>query len=259
MDLTYVDPKDILDPDWFDTYERNVEVIWLQLVRLNSSILLLEKISKFPFDLLDPSPFPHLFWDLVQIGLVDSAILVMWRVSVDTDGEGLTLAALKNQVIAHIHDIDLRYSVGEQISAISRRCDALPFKDKVRNQRNNYIAHFNIIKHTAPSEEDLAQRTVFLEELRHYCDAISELFAALCFGNQRGLYPLDYEPKVIHPKGADPRTDIEKILDLLAKDSIVLNYPEADPESWQTYRESLTDDQLQLINAWRIRFALPAK
>jgi len=151
MDLIHIDPKDILEPDWLDTYERNVEVIWLQLVRLNSSILVLEKISKFPFDLLDPSPFPHLFWDLVQIGLVDSAILIMWRVSVDTGVEGLTLAALKNQVIEHIHDPNLRYRVGEQISVISRRCDALPFKDKVRDQRNNYIAHFNIIKHIAPS------------------------------------------------------------------------------------------------------------
>ena len=66
------------------------------------------------------------------------------------------------------------------------------------------------------------------------------------------VLPHDY----LYPPGIKS-TDIEKLLDSVARDSGVLNVPENDPYTWSLRREEFKKADLEIINKYRVQFGLP--
>jgi len=65
---------------------------------------------------------------------------------------------------------------------------------------------------------------------------------------------LPYYEEVIHPKGSDPRPDIEKILDSIAKESAFLNYPEENikfPILWDNMKKRMTKRETDIFYKYR--------
>jgi hypothetical protein len=57
--------------------------------------------------------------------------------------------------------------------------------------------------------------------------------------------------------GADPRPDIERILDSVARESSVLRLPETNPMAWPFSRQSWPPGRLEVLNRYRRKFGLP--
>lgn len=70
------------------------------------------------------------------------------------------------------------------------------------------------------------------------------------------MVPLSYSEKVIHPKDSDPRPDIDKILDSIARDSQILNMPEKD-KYWLKYGKSgMCERDINILNEYRKKFGM---
>ena len=63
-----------------------------------------------------------------------------------------------------------------------------------------------------------------LDELKALCNALNLLLDALSFNAEPMRLPIPYHPNVVHTVGSDPKTDIEKILDSVAKDKSSAEY-----------------------------------
>ena len=70
------------------------------------------------------------------------------------------------------------------------------------------------------------------------------------------MLPMQYSTRVVHPQGVDSRTDIERILDAIARESPILNLPEQHADYWSIYREGLSERDLEMLNSYRTKFNL---
>ena len=47
MKLSEMRPEELLNPNWLNDYNKSIDVIWHKLVRLNSNLLILERIASY--------------------------------------------------------------------------------------------------------------------------------------------------------------------------------------------------------------------
>ncbi|HKV56937.1 MAG TPA: hypothetical protein VJO32_01600, partial [Ktedonobacteraceae bacterium] len=52
------------------------------------------------------------------------------------------------------------------------------------------------------------------------------------------------------------RADVDWVLDSVAKSSDLLNMPEHDPLRWQHRRPGFSDEEIRMINVYRVKFGL---
>ena len=122
MNISETPPEELFDLLWLEVYEKSVDVLWWQLVRLNSSLLILERILFFPFDLFETNP--HHFWRLIENALFESCVITIWRIAIDTDSQVLTISKLKNEIAEHV-----KVEYAEQLRAALK---SLAFEEKSR-------------------------------------------------------------------------------------------------------------------------------
>lgn len=253
------EPKDMLAENWLEEYEQSIDALWVQIVRLNMLIYILEKINAFRFDLFADLQQSH-FWFLVESAFFESAIMTLWRTVIDNSyADGLTLQQLKNDMFENqrIKTAADRQAFRKILKDIDFEKTLQNFRPTVEEIRHNYIGHFNLDKHLHPTTEDIAARKLVFSELVHLKDMTNLFFRALCFGHTKMVLPIAYDETVKHPVGSDSRTDIERILDSLAKQSVLLNLPEKQPLRWKHRRERLSEENMEVINRYRRKFGMP--
>jgi hypothetical protein len=187
-------------------------------------------------------------------------VLIIWKVVVDNAfGEGITLQQFRNEIIQHIQRNEYREEFKKMLKDIDFEKTVSIFNSKIREIRHNYVAHLNLAKHISPTPEEIKQRSLLFDELKKYCGIINSFFDILCFGHQKALLPIEYHPDVIHPAGIDSRSDIEKLLDDVARNSDILNMPEKYPDNWaMLIRNQLFSENLTILNKYRRKFGLSA-
>lgn len=257
MSILRMRPGDVIDPCWLEEYERNIDAIWWQLTRLNGNMYVLKKMRSFPFGLFAPEPPPRHFWALVEKALIESSMMAIWRTAVDPQAQGLTLQQMRNKIHRHIHDAKHREEFKSELRSAAFRSSLSALAPKIESIRHNYIAHFNRQRNTSPTPQQVKESHLLFSELEGYCNCVNSCFKLLCFGCWRAESVLEYDPGVIHPADIDSRSDIERLLDDVARDSAVTNMPEKEPSYWSTYRARLSQDELETLNRYRAKFGLP--
>ncbi|MBZ0296555.1 MAG: hypothetical protein K8L99_28600 [Anaerolineae bacterium] len=237
--------SDVIEASWLDTYETQLKVIWQQLIDLNCNIFLIEKIESFPFHLFAPLPDDRLFWQLTKNALIEKSILIIWRVVVDKKNSVLTIRRFGKDVSSHLTDL----SVKEELDARLR--EAVELANKVQFIRHNYIAHFNKKLNTNPDPQMVVGIPLSLEEIKQLFETARELFEFLCFNAYYALWYWGY----LNTERQD--TDIDKLLDSIARDSPLLNMPEEQPEIWEMTKQRYSARELEILNEFRQKFGLP--
>ncbi len=251
MNIREASPKDLIESSWYETYEDHVELIWEQLIRLNSSIFILENLLSFPFDLFLPGP--RYFWNLVEEALFETCVMTIWRVAVDSSfEEGLTIRQLKNEILQHLNSDENREEFKRLLRKVNFDQAIARVEPVIREIRHSYIAHFHLEKHVNPPPEE---RVLLFSEVQKFRDALNSLFELLCFGHGKATLPFEYHPDLRYPK-ANRFTDIELLLDNVAQYSPLLNMPEQNPTQWVHTREKLKDQEIEMLNKYRVRFGL---
>lgn len=254
MNLREVQPADVIESSWLEEYERKINLLWLQeLVLLNSNLYILEKLLDFPFDLF-VMPDRRTFFRLVEINLFRSCLMIVWKLVEDPDPNALTLLRFKNEIRRHIRP---QYACSLDAVLKETKFDKQieQLLEPIRTLRNKRIAHLDEDFNLPP--EQIKEMRVSLSDLMVLRDMLNQLFELLCFGHQRSVVPIEYHPEVIHPPGVDARSDVEELLDNVARNSPLLNMPENEPDHWRYFRQGLPRDILQVLNEYRRKFGLP--
>jgi len=244
----FPDAKDVLDDRWLISYEQHIEVFWQQLIRLNLGIRALNKLTSFPFDLFETTP-QH-FWKLMVTALFEMCVMIIWRVAVDKEKEGLTLQHFKNQICQHVRDSKYCQLLTDSIKQKRLDKEIQALGSKITEIRHNFIAHMNIMEHIDPNSSELLQKPLVLSELEQYQKTVNEYFELLCFGNFRVLLPWEYTSDNLQ------EDDIDRLLVNIAQHSTLINTPEKNPYLWPSIRDSLTESQVDIINKYRTKLGL---
>jgi hypothetical protein len=251
IDFSNLDAKDVRNEDAFPEYERGMDFFYLeQLVPFNASIYVMEHILRFPFGLFTDFG-DRIFFTLVLKNFFQAGLLTITRLATDTKGDLYTLLQFKNWVCQQVRP---QYRDDFQAHLRRTRFDkkTRAMFSKAKQLRDGQVAHlkrdFNI------SEQDRLD----FEELKTLRDSLNFVLDALSFNVDRVMLPIQYSPRVTHPTNIDSRSDIEKLLDGIARNSVILNLPEDEPEYWPTYRKNLSERELEALNEYRFKFGLPA-
>lgn len=247
LDISQLSPKDALKNEGFEEYEAGTGFFFSELVELNTIIYLAEQIVVFPFDLF-VSRDNQTFFSVVMHSFYDSAILTITRLAADQAGDLFTLPRFKNRVRDLIKP---QYSAAFDARLKEARFDseAKALLTKAKELRNHRISH-TTRDFVAGNIQLLRPSISELKELR---DALNSLLDALAFNVEYNMLPIPYNAAVLPRQ----KTDIEEILDSIAKNSFWLNMPEQYPERWRYRRMRLEGDKQRVFNHYRRKFNLP--
>jgi len=252
MNMLNVNAKDVLEDDALVEYEEGLSFFYSELVGLNVNIYILDQVAQFPFDLFVPRD-DRIFWDMVIRNFFSAGVLTITRLATDNAADLHTLISFKNRIRQLVkHEYKQSFDTRLRQARFDRETHAL--LESARQLRVNSIAHTR--KNRVP--EGAESIRINFSELKALRDALNLLLDALSFNVENMVLPIPYNPKVLHPAGSDARTDVEKILDCLARDSYLLNMPERNPERWRHRRERLSDEAIRQVNSYRQKFNLPA-
>lgn len=251
MDISNLSAKDVLIESGLGEYETGMEHFYSEFVELNTIIYLAEKIVDFPFELFT-HPDKTIFFTVVMRSLHDSAMLTITKVATDQAGDLYTLPQFKNSVRDSIKPefkdaLDMRLRTARFDKGVKS------LLEKARELRVHRIAHTT--RDFISGSIELSRPNI--SELRELRDALNTLLDALSFNVGHMMLPIPYDPNVSHPVGSNHKTDIEEILDCIARDSHMLNLPEKKPERWSYRRARLNEDKLKILNQYRRKFNLP--
>jgi hypothetical protein len=219
---------------------------------LNASIYIVDQILSFPFDLFARRD-KTIFFRFVIKNFFEAGLLIITKLATDQGDDVYTLPRFKNKVRESLRpeykrafDKWLRNaSFGQRTKELFKRATQL---------RKESVAH---------AKKDIVLRItegarLSFQELKPLRDALNSLLATLSFNVDHMLLPIAYEPRVERPQGSKHTTDIQDLLDCMARNSALLNMPEREPTLWPGQRERLTGEQISQINNYRRRLNLPA-
>jgi hypothetical protein len=247
IDFKQLDQKEVLQDGAIEEYDKGMSFFFSELVDLNTIIYLAERIVEFPFDLF-VSRDDQIFWSVVMASFHNSAVLTITRLATDQKNNVFTLPHFKNRVLELVKE-DFKAPFQRQLRKTRFDNKVSALLTKTKNLRHHRIGHTTRdfvtgnIKVFRPN----------LSELKELRDALNSLLDALAFNVEYSMLPIPYDSRVL-PKR---KTDIEMILDSIAKESKYLNMSERFPERWRYRRRSLAPEKLTALNEYRRKFGMP--
>jgi hypothetical protein len=216
-----------------------------KLSELHHSIFFIEHIVGLPFDLF-VHPAQDLFLRMTLDNLAQVAILQITKLTTDNGRDARTLNKFRNVMDRSVKD-DYRADYRKLLGGVrfKPRIDALI--DKAKDLRDLQIAH-------SVSEEVDAITFAEIKEIVH---ELTKLFEVASFDMEYWYLIFCYDPNVRCPVGTDPRPDIERILDGIARDSPVLHLPKSTPMAWPYARQGWSEKKIEQFNHYRRKCGLP--
>jgi hypothetical protein len=250
-DFTTCKPDAVLQADFLEEYRSVMHFFHLRLSRLNIDLFIVEKILGFPSDLFIAPPENIFLTEVVQ-NFFEVSILRITSIATDQGSDTLTLPKFKNRMLRNVVE-PYRTDFQEHLrqAKFSERTQRM--LEKATRLRDTRIAHFLDNPNIAVSTDD----KVTFGDVQSLHDDLNAQLNLLSFDTEYFTLPVSYHPQVVHPIGSDSRTDIEKFLDGLAKQSSIIHMPERRPEKWQHFRSSRSAHVIDQINRYRQKFGLP--
>lgn len=241
--------------EWRAEYERELDVLWNELVRLNSYMFILKKMTAFRFDLFLPSSYGTSSWSLICNGLLEVSIMIIWKIGFDDHKKTLTLPRLLEQMRTNMIP-DRLTEFDNAIKPVNFQGEISEIEGRLNRLRHNFLAHFNLKINISKSPERMKQYLIYFEDMKRLTDSLNQLFKRLCLEEGRAVVPADYYPSEYAENGTARNSDIEEMSDRIAKGSELLNMPEEQPQFWPHYRNNLTLEDLEVLNHYRQKFGL---
>lgn len=247
--------KEIILSEYLKNYEDAMKFFYSELVTLNTNIFIINKVREFPFDLMC-TPDNCTFFYMVINNFFEYCVIIMSRLLKDTGSDSFTLPIFKNRIINEYIKPDFKIAFKNRIKNIKFYELTNDVLNRIQDLRNKRIAH---------TLEDYIKDTtnigrINFDELEKLKDRTNLLFENLSFRIKHIMVPVPYYDKVQHPKGSDPRPDIEKILDSIAKESAFLTMPERYdkwPTVWIERKKRMTQREIDVFNKYREKLKFP--
>jgi len=250
--------SNVFEHSWLQVYRRYRQVLWGEIIQLNANVFVMKKIASFPFELFWQSD--RHFWDITFNSMFDSSVLIVNRICIDDDTDVLTLLKFAKEIRENLVATENRQEFDKEMKRVDFKKKFRGIKRLFKNERNNRIAHFNQEQNTNLRKLDLSPRRTLISELKPTTLLINDLFQVLCLGQHHmptfHTYYSDYSD-LMPSMNRDKRSDVERLLDLVARDNPLLNMPEKEAGYWPMHKENLSKDAMATLNSYRKKFGLP--
>lgn len=243
--------EDIIEENGLAEYKAGMEFFYSQLVELNTIIYLAEKIIEFPFEIFAPHD-KTIFFSVVMRSFYDSAILIITRLATDQKGDLYTLRRFKNRVRELVKS-EYKADFDDNLNNARFNKSLEQLFEKARHLRLNRIAHTT----NQYVQGKIVLSKLNINELKELRDALNFLLDRISFNTEHIMLPVPYDTKFVQRQKSNETTDIEELLDSIAKNSNILNMPEKHPERWQYRITKLSAEKLRKINQYRLKFGMP--
>ncbi len=250
--LMSLDPKEVFEEDWVDTYKKRISALHLQMSEIRSTFFLYEKIVKFPFHLF--LQYSGHFWSLTRRSMFVAITVGLWRLLYDEEPNSLTVVKMRNEVMKRARD----QTAKDEIQRILRRANLknrlVTIKDEIRRMRHKHFAHLDRVNVDNPPVQ--ASQGVTIQEISDLLDAAEYILNAIGLDTQYKFLLGGYDSTVRQPQGIDPRTDIEQMLDDMVKSSPGFNLPETNPYEFEFYWKNKNPNERKVFNQYRKKFGM---
>lgn len=245
--------EEAIADDNLQEYKRIISFFAGEAFHLRLDVFIIEQILQFPFPLFT-QPDDRWFFSEAYGNSFDVAMLIVTRLLHDTGESLCPLLPFRDRMMKELIKPKYKPYLRERLkqAKFDRRMEEA--KDKAVGLRNARIAHVQ-----QEFVEQMHTDRVLLGDLWALRDGVIALIDALSFNARLCVGPPGYDPDICYPEGQDQRTDIERLLDSVAAQSDLLNYPERYPAQWPNRRASLTEDQLREFNRYRKKLGLPQR
>ncbi len=215
-------------------------------------MFILEKIEMFPFWLFTPNTRDYVFWRSIKISLIETTLMITSRSILDKRKDVLTLKNLRDATIMYAIDESARQVIEDRLGSVDFDTRVKAIEAKVISIRHNFLAHLNRIQNTLEPDRRTIE-TITFGEMKELMNAAFDLFNTLSFEVAYVFWWSDYRDEVRNAN----QTDIDRLLDSVAKNSALLNLPESNPVVWSRRCMTLTEKELEILNQYRKKFGLP--
>ena len=89
----------LVETSWLEDYEKTINAFSLEVIRINSRFLILNRIIDFPFEVFQPR---NAFWKITIDSMAESMILIVWKLVYDNEERALNLRKFKNSLLNHL-------------------------------------------------------------------------------------------------------------------------------------------------------------
>jgi hypothetical protein len=232
MDELFQLPNQILTDPYLTTYNKDIETIWWEIVKLNSIVFVLSKISKFNFNLFASHLTKDHFWQILLQTHYESCLLSLWKIEVDNAfDKGKTLNQIRNEIIINFKSNHIKQKFIAELKKKNFEKVIGEISEKVKLLRHNIVAHLNF--DGIPQPKDNKSIKMKFEEINFFTMQINDYFKLLCFGNQKSVIPIEYDESDESNRTFKHNTDIEEILDTIVRESHLIQTKLHKPEEWK--------------------------
>jgi len=211
---------------------------------------ILQKIQNFPFDHFY-APQENIFWTMAYWNFLQISVVLLHSLISDKAKDTHTLLNFKNTVLSKLLTKSLKSTYQKKLRQTKLRKELKATRKKIAEMRNAVIAHRFLDNQghlKAPHVEG-----VTVSELCNVFEDVKTLFQACSFGSE--YFTTLYPPGTV---GGKPITkDIDKLLDLIVKDSYWLNNPEIKKQFWPMLRKYKSKEEVEELNFYRRKFGMP--
>jgi len=240
-------PEELLKPEHVEEYKLWHKDIWDRLIQINTSIMILESIQKYPIDNLFFPP-ENIFLERVYWNFTYTCVVMLHGLISDQSSNSVvTLRHFKNHLISTWLKDSEKASFQEGLKQNRFSDNFKLLEEKSKNMRHKVIAHRDR-KTICESIPGLS-----ISELRSFFNETEVMFRFCTFG---GDYHNSLYPPSSH-KGKPEQKDIDYLMELLIKNSPWFNSPEIQAPYWSGIREHKSKEFLEELNRWRRKFGFP--
>ncbi|GAH36879.1 unnamed protein product, partial [marine sediment metagenome] len=193
----------------------------------------------------------NIFWAMVYWNFLYMSIAFLHSLTTDKGEQKHTLLRFKNRLLKEWVNESEKERYCEKLKTAKLDKNLQGIRSKITEMRDKVITHRFLNHKDVLGVKDVEGLTV--SEIRKVYNDTEKLFRACSFGTEyiTTLY-LD------GTCGGKPiEKDIDKLLDLIVKDSYWLNEPERKKDFWPAIRQTKSQAEITELNEFRKRFGLP--
>jgi AbiU2 len=241
--------KNILKDEALDQYKEQMGHFHKRLAFLHHNIYFLQHIADFPVELFI-HPVEDMFLRFVGNNFIGTCILQITKLTTDSGKDLRTLRKFRNLMVGAVkEEYQEDYKKALREVKFKKRTEELI--KKAKDLRDTQIAHAVVPPPGSPMV------SLSFNEVKEIAQELTKLFDAAAFSTEYRYLSIAYDPLVPAPTGCDPRPDIERILDSIARESATLNLPESNPVGWPHSRQSWSPRSLEVFNRYRRKLGMP--
>lgn len=129
----------IFDNKMIGIYNEDLNILWSQIMRLNSLLLILEKVLSFPFRLFTTTT--PVFWTLTIENIFSNCVLIICRIFYDNGLDILSLKKFKGFVFQNISDNNIKSELARAFKESKLDSRIENYRRKITSMRDYQIAH----------------------------------------------------------------------------------------------------------------------